>query len=236
MITAYNRAVGVDVLRNGSDEAPPIRINGAYAGGNHPGVSNYVMEAIKVDGLVLPEATYVEGAALEVEEKYIVNGIATVRITRAFEASGLCRFVHVVFPHVPYKIGFHGGVQAQKPSVLPGEKLKLYVPGSTYSAGYDISLNAIEINVLKPTWAEPSVVPKSFYAVVESSTGVPRFGWAAIFDQSPQVSASSALFISQHTKLYPRSFDPDTGTLVEPGVDIITKGRFGTYEGGHAPH
>ena len=234
-VTAYNRAKGADVLRHGADEAPPIRVNGAYAGGNHPGVTSYVLSSLLLDGVTVATNAIVSGNVLKIVESYVVAGVATIDIVRAFDASGLCNFTHTVSPLTTFGLGFYGGVQAQKPFNQPYERIRLYVSGSPFSGGVDITDNHEEFHVQSVLNKEAVPTANQIYATVGYTAAVPRFGWACIYDQWPSGPVSEPLMVSKFTKLYPRSFDPAAGTKATPNTYFVTAGRFGTYPPNKVP-
>lgn len=227
LVSAYAAATGLNILRTAVDEAPPIRIDNVYAGGNHPTVTNYVLTPPTVDGVALGVSVR-SGGSLMVRETYVVNGVANITITRTFNGSGLCIFNHTTSGQMAFGLGFYGGAQAQKPYYAAGEKLKLYVPDTTVASGVDLTTNTVELRIPQSNWLDPSVAPHRYYAVVENA-GVARFGWALVFDARPAMLTGNALLVSQYTKLYPIAYDPPPGTLTSPGVSYVVIGRFGTY-------
>ncbi len=210
IVSRYHTASGPSVLRGGSDEAPPVRINNAYLGGNHGGVLDYSVSITDAFGNPVSDLVVTQGR-LVVVESYRILEWATVTIERRFGSDGLCAFHHRVDPMQAYAAGFHSGVQAMPPLALPGEQRVMWTNGTNPEP-----LQATAVTA----WASPTV-PHRTYVEVGA-----RIGWASIMDARPASVILTPVFVSGALKIYPRSFEAWTA---KPGTPIETTGRFGVY-------
>lgn len=234
--SAYGNST--DILRNGSDEAPPALIDGDWHGGNHSGLSHYRL-GIFLDGrtLAAPRFTKV-GTLLTLREEYMIPTDAAiaagqpdpvrafVRIERRFSNDGFCRYTYAITAVQQLVLEQLTTMQIFKPVVKAGQSLVLVVPSSNLSNGVNITSEAQDRFLPPEDWDTPNPPAHFIKEIRVSST--PQ--WAISMGFTGQIdrgTLTSACFRSAAGKFYPRAFEGPVTMM--PGERRSFSGFFGSY-------